>query len=334
MNGIERLKTVLRGGTALPLMPITMMAAADHIGIPYLEYATDYRTMAKAQLAIADAYDFDYVSVISDPAVEAADCGATVVYHDDQPPAIDENNAVLANKSKLLSLSADPKKGVRMANRIEAARRLAEDAGHSLVIEGWVEGPCAEGADLRGINRLMLDFYDNPSFVRDLFEFVVDLGTRFAVAQIKAGATLIGIGDAAASLVGPQIYGDFVFEYERRMIEAVKNAGAITRLHICGNISAILEKVGELGVDIVDLDSMVPVDLAREKTDSSQVLLGNIDPVRVLRNGAPDDVRRELERCKVSAGNPYIAGAGCEVPRDTPPANLHAMREFARSYQA
>ena len=38
------------------------------------------------------------------------------------------------------------------------------------ILEGWVEGPVAEGADLRGINTLMLDFLDDPDFVRDLFD--------------------------------------------------------------------------------------------------------------------------------------------------------------------
>ena len=74
----------------LPRMPITMMFAADVAGVPYGRYATDYRALVEAQLRTAEAFDFDYVSCISDPAREAADCGATVQFFDNQPPAIDE----------------------------------------------------------------------------------------------------------------------------------------------------------------------------------------------------------------------------------------------------
>ncbi len=78
MTSKERVLGVIREGKAdrLPFMPITMQFAADRIGRKYLDYATDYRVMVEAQLRVADEFSFDYVSVISDPAREAADCGA------------------------------------------------------------------------------------------------------------------------------------------------------------------------------------------------------------------------------------------------------------------
>ena len=56
----------------------------------------------------------------------------------------------------------------------------------------------------------MFDFGDDPVFVRELFSFVVQMELRFAKAQLEAGADIIGVGDAAASLVGPRIYNEFV----------------------------------------------------------------------------------------------------------------------------
>ena len=49
MNGRERLLTMLDGGTvdSLPLMPITMMYAADHSGVKYGQYATDHRVSGR-----------------------------------------------------------------------------------------------------------------------------------------------------------------------------------------------------------------------------------------------------------------------------------------------
>ena len=44
----------------------------------------------------------------------------------------------------------------------------------------------------------MVDFMDDPDFVRDVFEQVVTMALAFAKAQVEAGADLIGIGDAAA----------------------------------------------------------------------------------------------------------------------------------------
>jgi MtaA/CmuA family methyltransferase len=318
----------------LPAMPITMMFAADQIGAKYYDYATNCRVQAEGQVRVAEKFDIDHVSVISDPACEAADLGAVIKFFPDQPPAIDEGDALLRDKALLARLRLpDPLGGGRMTNRIEAVRLLKKRAGKDKVVEGWIEGPCAESADLRGLNRLMLDFYDDPGFVRELMDFVVPMELGFAKAQIEAGIDIMGIGDAASSLVGPRFYNEFVFANQKKMIDGVHALGARVRLHICGNTRHIAADLGRLGADIVDLDSLAPLDEARGKMGSGQVLLGNIDPVRVLREGTPESVTEAIAECHRQAGPRYIVGAGCEVVRDTPEPNLRALLRYARQYQ-
>jgi len=161
MTGRERVFAMLEGHTVdcLPAMPITMMFAADQIGARYYDYATNCRVQADGQICVAEKFDVDHVSVISDPCCEAADLGAAIKFFPDQPPAIDEENALLRDKAALAGLKPpDPLGGGRMTNRVEAVRLLKERAGRDKVVEGWIEGPCGDSADLRGINRLMLDF--------------------------------------------------------------------------------------------------------------------------------------------------------------------------------
>ncbi len=332
MTSRERVLAMMAGEAVdrLPLMPITMMFAADRIGRPYRDYVTDHRVLVEGQIATAEAFDLDYVSCISDPTREACDLGASVQFFDDLPPAIREDNTLLSDKTRLAGLAMpDPTSGGRMLDRIEAAALLKQRVGDHKIIEGWIEGPCAEGADLRGLNTLMLDFYDDPGFIRDLFALVVEMELAFARAQIEAGCDIIGCGDAAASLVGPQIYEEFVRPEEKRLFDGIHEMGSRVRLHICGDTRQILEGIGQLGCEIVDLDFMVPVAEGRAKMGTDQVILGNIDPVHCLREGTPDDIRDALAQCHQEAGKNYIVGAGCEVVRDTPEANLLAMRDYA-----
>jgi MtaA/CmuA family methyltransferase len=334
MNGYERLIGMMMGEPVdqVPLMPITMMFAADLAGIPYGQYAADYRKLVEAQLKTAERFEFDCVSCISDPAREATDCGANVQFYDDQPPAIDETRALLADKTALAGLKApDPLGGGRMHDRVRAVELFKERVGGQLLIEGWIEGPCAEAADLRGINSLMMDFFDDPPFVRDLFEFIVEMELAFAKAQIDAGADVLGMGDAAASLVGPQIYEEFVLPYERRMIDGIHEMGGRVRLHICGNTSKSLEAIGSLKADLVDLDFMVSVAAAREAMGPEQTFTGNIDPVAVLRNGTPEGVTEAIAQCHQEAGTRYVVAAGCEVPRDTAYENVESLTRYAKS---
>lgn len=318
----------------LPAMPITMTFASRYIGVPYREYCLNAEAHAEAQCRVASEFEIDYVSAISDPAVESSDCGSGVAWYDEDPPANVETEALLREKVVLERLSVpEIRPGTRMQKRVDTISVLKRRVGDDKLIEGWIEGPCAEAADLRGINALMVDFFDDPDFVRRLFDFVLGMELKFAAAQVRAGADLIGIGDAAASLVGPQIYREFVLPYEHRMVDGVHALGARVRLHICGNTRRILKGMGELGCDMVDLDFLAPMREGRAAMGRDQVLAGNIDPLRTLRDGTPESVREAIAQCHLEAGARYIVGAGCEITRDTPHENLRALIRYARDAQ-
>ena len=333
MNGAERILAMFSGQPAdcLPLMPITMMFAADQIGAPYGRYVRHYETLVEAQLRTAEKFDFDHVSCISDPAREAADCGTPIQFFEDQPPAPDEIHSLLADKTALNRLKVpDPLGGGRMHDRVKAAEAFRRQVGGEKLIEGWVEGPCAEAADLRGINRLMTDFFDDPGFVRDLFDFAVEMALAFAKAQVEAGVDYIGVGDAAASLVGPRLYESFVWPYEKRLVDGLHALGTRVRLHICGNTRKILGGMARLGCELTDLDYPVPMEEARREMGAKPLLGANLDPVRDVRDGTPESITTALAECYRSAGARLVVEAGCEIPRGTPEANLHALREYAR----
>lgn len=335
MTGKQRVLATLRGEARdhLAAMPITMMFAGDTAGVRYGDYARDYRVLVEAQLRTAEKYGFDYVSAISDPAREVSDLGGTLEWFDNQPPAISEQHALLADKTRLKTL-AQPEMaaGGRMEDRLRAVEALRRAVADDLLVEGWVEGPCAMGADLRGINTLMLDLSDDPGFIDDLFAFAVTMEIAFAKAQIAAGAEIIGIGDAASSLIGPLRYQEFVLPWQKKLVAAIHEAGAMVRLHICGNTRRIVAGMGTTGADMIDLDYPCAVAHARLAMRSDQVLLGNLDPVRTLRDGDAIFVSQAIAQCHREAGDAFIVGAGCEIARGTPEENVHALIHYARTH--
>ena len=122
-----------------------------------------------------------------------------------------------------------------------------------------------------------------------------------------------------------------MLEWEKKYVDSIHAIGALVRLHICGNTNALFPFLSVVSADIVDLDSMAVIADARKLIGADRMLSGNIDPVRVLQNGTPADVSAGFARCFADAGGRrYAVNAGCEVPRRTPPANLIAMRDFAR----
>jgi MtaA/CmuA family methyltransferase len=167
--------------------------------------------------------------------------------------------------------------------------------------------------------------------VQELFEFTTELAIAFGKSQIEAGADVLGVGDAAASLIGPDLYNELVWPMEKKLITALQNAGAKIRLHICGDSRSILDSISKLNCEIIDIDSMVPMDEARAKIGPQACLLGGVDPVRELQNGTPQELMSSLAKYHQQAGQRFIVGAGCEVTPGTPIENLKLMADYARN---
>lgn len=334
MNALERMQNTFAGRPVdrLPVQPIVMTFAARLAGIPYREYVTDYRKLVEAQLRLIEQFEIDLADLCSDPCREAADCGAEVRWFEDQPPAHSARDALLRDKRTLATLKLpDPLGGGRMHDRVKGVALFRERIGGEVPILGWVEGPVAQAADLRGIDTIMLDLVDDPEFTTDLFEFVTALEMSFARAQVEAGADMIGVGDAASSLVSPALYREYVLPYQKRLVDGIHALGCPVRLHICGHIDHLLPGIAELGVEMIDVDYPSDLALVRPALGPSVAILGNTEPVRYLLNGTPEEVRADLARCHRTAGDPFVVGAGCEVPTFSPDANVLALVEYARS---
>ncbi len=333
MNAYQRTTAVVKGKPAdrLPAMPIFMTWLAARIGKPYREYVTDYRVLVEGQEWLVDAFGIDVVSVISDAWREAADCGAVLTFWDNDPPAC--RAPLLRDKAALATLQCpDPLAGGRMTDRVQAVASLAGKFAGEVPVMGWIEGPLAEACCLRGVNQTMLDLIDDPAFAGDLLDFATEVAIDFAIAQIDAGADIIGMGDAAASLCGPRFYDSMVLPREQRIVRVVHEAGALLRLHICGNTNDILALMADTGADIIDLDYPVDPARARGEMGDAPVLAGNFDPVGVLLNGTPQDVLDACRHCHRAFGPRHIVCAGCEVPTQTPLENVQAMFDYARSH--
>jgi uroporphyrinogen-III decarboxylase len=125
----------------------------------------------------------------------------------------------------------------------------------------------------------------------------------------------------------PAGYEKFALPYERRIVDAIHKLGAKAKLHICGNISSIIDIISQSGADMIDVDFPVGFAAANRSFEGKCSACGNFSPIEVLLQGNPDTVREAVISC-VNAGNgrTFIA-AGCEVPVATPPENLQAVHE-------
>jgi len=327
MTSKERLLAAMRGRPIdrVANMPLIKQFCARQVGISFRDYNRDHRVLVECQLRMRERWDIDCFNVTGFAYREAGDCGLPLTWLADAPPHPD--GVLVTERRDIAALRwPAPWDGPLMSDRL-AAIRLFKERRPDIAVHGWVEGPFAQAATFHGLEQTMADLVLEPDLLRALMDYIVPHEAAFARAQLDAGAEIIGIGDAAASVIGPASYREVVLPYERELIRAIHAHGGLVKLHICGDITHLLPDIARTGADMVDIDWMVDLRRARAVLGTEVCLCGNFDPVAVLLQAGPDDVRDACRRCIVEAGTPFVLSAGCEVPPDTPADNFGAMCE-------
>ena len=336
MTGTERVKAVVAGGDfdRPPVAPMMMLFAGRYAGIPFGNYCRYGGKMAEAQLKTMRGLGTDILLTCSDPAREVIDIAGeeSVRWFEDQPPAIIEEAAALSDKSRLRTFrKPNPSKQGRMNDRVKAIEILVQEAKGEAEIIGWVEGALALAAELRGINNIMYDFMDDPDFVEELLDFCAEVAIDYAKIQADAGVDTIGMSDAAASMIGPELYERYLFPRQMRILSAVRSYGVMTRCHMCGYTDPLLSLMKKLPVDIYEIDFKTGAAAARKALGPDRVLCGNISTVGPLLHGNPSEVIAEAEQCHGILGRRSMVSPGCEVSPISPVANVRAMVDFSKS---
>jgi uroporphyrinogen decarboxylase len=203
---------------------------------------------------------------------------------------------------------------------------LRQKAGAGYPVIGWIEGCLAEAADLRGVNDFLLDLAAGEGYLPDLFAIVFEQQKRFAKAQIDAGADFMGVGNAVASLIGPKLYQNYGYDYDKAIVDYIHALGARVKLHICGDINGLLEMLVQVGPDILDIDWKT--DFARAAQifkGTPTAVSGNFNPSGVILLVDAGQVRAEVRRCIEQGTETTLIAGGCEISVNTPDENLLAM---------
>lgn len=308
--------------------PILMMHAATLYGKTYSEFMQDYRILVESNIELLKKYDHDAVSVISDPYREASAFGAKITFDGDNSPKADKLITCMEDVEKLEI--PDVYVHERTLDRINGVKLFREKLGNPFPIIGWIEGPIAETADLCGVSETMMNMIMEPDMVKALMQKCLQMGKNFALAQIEAGANIIGVGDALCSQISDEMYDEFVQPLHKELFAFIHEHGAIVKLHICGNITHILPSLAQTDVDIVDADWMVDVAEAHRILGNEVFVCGNLDPVTVVMDGSRELIKTKYEEVKNSIPREnWIMMAGCEVPRSTPVENMKYLREIS-----
>jgi uroporphyrinogen decarboxylase len=217
----------------------------------------------------------------------------------------------------------------------EAARLVAKAIGDEVIVTVTSWGPFTLAGQMYGVEQMMKATLKKKDEVHKMMDFATRLVKQFYKPLVEEKVIpMLAIADPTGSgdLISNKVFREFSLPQLQPLIAWAKQHGAYTWLHICGNTTDKLESIAETGAACFSLDYKVNMSVAKEKIGGKITLAGNIDPVSILNQKGPEDVRAAAKACleAASAGGGFILTSGCDLPPTIPIENIRAMLEMAQ----
>jgi uroporphyrinogen-III decarboxylase len=232
---------------------------------------------------------------------------------------------------------------VPKVNRDEVVR-AHDELGDDGILRGGVighqAGPWQDACCLFGAEAMILETFDNPSWVRDFLDVLLEKRLEFIDREMR-GLPLdlveTGGGAASSTVISPDLFRTFVLPVDRMMHDALHAAGQKIVYHTCGGMMDILELIVDNGCDASETLSPAevggdarPVEL-KARIGRKVALIGGMNQFQVLTQGTPEAVRNAVRDCFQTYGvnGGYIMST-CDHFFDAPVENIQAYADAAK----
>lgn len=217
----------------------------------------------------------------------------------------------LASATSLADLEAYPFPDY--ASEAPAALVAQVDALHrrGLAVSASMECTVWEASwYLRGMDRLVADFAEDPDFATALLDRVTGISERHAAGLARAGIDILCLGDDVGTqsrlMMSPATYRRWLKPRLRRVVDAAKavHPGIIIQYHSCGHVTGLIRDLIEAGVEVLNPVQPESMDFAEihRQFGADLSFNGTIGTQTTMPFGTTGQVRDEVRRVLGVAG--------------------------------
>lgn len=218
---------------------------------------------------------------------------------------------------------------------------IVKDAlGDKGLIVGFAGGAFNMLNNYRNLELMMMDPYTDLGLYREMMGYftervcqLIDILARHNVDIIEMG------GNLATSGVGEKFFLNYVFEYEKRIVDKIHSLNIFDIYHNCGDADKIMHIYNDLGFNAWGYLTPPPfgdvdIDKALRIMNKKMVLLGNIDQIEFLKKASIYDIKNRIRLLleKVKPRGNFILSTSDWWMDDMPYENLKAFIEAGLEY--
>ena len=329
-NSREDVLALLRGEklTRVPCFSGLINVTADglrDLGYSFSEVHHDPFKLAAAAASTPRLTGFESAVLPLDLCVEAEVLGAEIDFRAGAArPEYPIVTRPVANSMGDLRLNvpADLAQAGRLPIVLRGLRELNDQIGSTVAIGAVVTGPFTLLTWLLPPGQVYTELMHPPANLAAVLNELAELMIEVAVLYRAAGADFITVHEMGGSpgVVGPQ-------RFERWVLPALKTLfsrpNAPEVLSACGRTTGSIGLLAQTGARALSVDQLNAVAKSREALGVEALLLGNIDPVRILADGDREQIRWAVDDA-LGAGVDAV-WPGCDLWPLTPLDNLRTL---------
>lgn len=187
---------------------------------------------------------------------------------------------------------------------------------------------------IRGMENLMLDYYDNMDGLKAignrLLKYYGRIVDRYAALGFDGIFTSDDLGHQKGPMMSPAIFEELYFPLYRELCSYVHSKGMHIFLHSCGDNTLLMDYLIEAGLDVFHPVQRGCMDEAAtaSRFGSDISFLAGADVQHLLPEGSIDEVRAGVRRLIDTLNRDdggLLLAAGNGIMPDTPMENIEAM---------
>ena len=313
-------------------VPIMTHPGIEMIGETVREVVCNGEKHAQAIYEITRKYPSKASTVIMDLTVEAEAFGSVIEFPENDMPNV---LGTLVDASSVETLEVPSLSCGRIQEYLLANKRAVELIKDRPVFAGVI-GPFSLAGRLYGMSEIMVDCYLDPDAVTMLLEKCTKFIEAYCLELKKTGCMGVIMAEPAAGLLSNEDCMQFSSVYIKEIVEKVQDDSFMVVLHNCGNTGQCTEAMLATGAKAYHFGNAVSMTEVLEQCPKDTLVMGNIDPVGVMRMMTPEGVAKEVAALldRTSQYQNFVLSTGCDVPPNVPEANIRAYYDALAAYNS
>lgn len=199
-------------------------------------------------------------------------------------------------------------------------RREIEEKGGLMYI--WVSTPMVCVSQLFPFEQFLMWCATEKSTIVRLIEIAFERIYEQLEYLLQNGVGPVfhfgGSEQATPPMMSPELYDEFVVKYDSRLFDLVHRYGSYVAVHCHGRVGSILDKLVDMGVDLLDPVEAPPsgdieIGEAKRKAKGKITLVGNIQ-INDMETCTPEEIDEKVKEAICSGGKEKFILATTEGP--------------------